>query len=344
LLNNFSFNDAYRIIKNVIDERIHALTRSGAGIEVTWGTVAEVSSPYSASVYLLGEGQPSGEFRLENGLMPNLLDPVRVNIDKRGNRWIDAILNDSTTAFNKLEIDPRGGELRLGDGTVAPAPFSFDHPHAFDITPTLASDGVEVYPDGVSIFGTNTGTADGWPANFATITTFKYSNDRIYQFISSHTSDNLWFRIGHSSVYGGTNEFSTVFQPLTDRLKYVPIALWDLHANVSVTQTAGQAVADISAEVTGVPIGAKFVTGYVIVRGSGAPNTSGSTQFVRTEHYTGGIAGIAYAMHNIQWAVGYFTAELGGTNGRVLKVFRQADNASGQLVYYVRINGYFTDA
>lgn len=119
---NFSFNDAYRVIKNVIDERISMLTKSGAGIEVTWGTVASIDDAATCSVYLLDEGVPSSGFRLENGIKPNLLDPVRVSIDKRGNRWIDAILNDGSTAFPKMEIDPRSGEVRLGDGTVAPTP------------------------------------------------------------------------------------------------------------------------------------------------------------------------------------------------------------------------------
>lgn len=121
MLNNFSFNDAYRVIANVIDERIKSLTRSGAGIEVTWGTVAAISSPYTCSVYLLGETPASDGFRIENGIKPNVLDPVRVSIDKRGNRWIDAVLGDSTLAYPKLEIDVRAGQIRAGTGLVPPA-------------------------------------------------------------------------------------------------------------------------------------------------------------------------------------------------------------------------------
>lgn len=120
---SFSFNDAYRIIKNVIDERITTLTKSGAGIEVTWGTVAGIDNPpNTCSVYLPGETIPSTGFRLENGIMPNLLDPVRVSIDKRGNRWVDAILNSGSTAYAKMEIDPRDGQIRVGNGTSAPQP------------------------------------------------------------------------------------------------------------------------------------------------------------------------------------------------------------------------------
>lgn len=116
----FSFADAYRIINNVIDERIRTLTKSGAGIDYTWGTVAELSSPYECSVYLFGENLPSAGFKIENGIKPNLLDPVRVAIDKRGNRWIEAVYPDATNAFSKFELDIKGALIRTGDGTVAP--------------------------------------------------------------------------------------------------------------------------------------------------------------------------------------------------------------------------------
>lgn len=96
MLGNFSFNDAYRIIKNVVDERINMLIRSGAGVEITWGTVAGIDNPpNTCSVYLFGDSMPSSGFRLENGISVNVLDPVRVAIDKRGNRWVDGVLNPS---------------------------------------------------------------------------------------------------------------------------------------------------------------------------------------------------------------------------------------------------------
>ena len=111
---SFSFNDAYRIIKNVIDERIAVLTKSGAGIEVTWGTVASLDAGATCSVYLPGETIPSSGFRLENGIQPNLLDPVRVSIDKRGNRWVDAVLS-SSDENTSLVIKPREGKIRFAN-------------------------------------------------------------------------------------------------------------------------------------------------------------------------------------------------------------------------------------
>lgn len=241
MLSNFSFNDAYRVIKNVIDERINALTKSGAGIEVTWGTVAEITSPYTCSVYLFGESLPSEGFRLENGLKPNYLDPVRVSIDKRGNRWVDAILTDSTLPHNKLEIDVRDGEIRIGDGTVPPTLLSaihdhdsdyatlghdhdldysdIAHAHTFQIASKVASDLVTAYPDGISLFDSSNGLAGGWPADFVTVTTYKVNTARVYQIVTSHPTEDAWYRVGHSSVFG-TNMFSTSFKRLR-QLVYV---------------------------------------------------------------------------------------------------------------------------
>jgi hypothetical protein len=112
---NFSDNQAFRLINNVIDQRINQLTRSGAGIEITWGTVASIDSPYDCSVYLFGDSVPSVGFRLENGIMPNLLDPVRVAMDKRGNRWIEAVLTNPNGS---------GFSANVRDGTVDTFVFS----------------------------------------------------------------------------------------------------------------------------------------------------------------------------------------------------------------------------
>lgn len=175
MLNNFSFNDAYRVIKNVIDERISALTKSGAGIEVTWGTIAEVTSPYTCSVYLYGEALPSEGFRIENGIQPNLLDPVRVSIDKRGNRWIDAVMSDASVAYPKLEIDVRNGEIRYGDGTTpatppvtaSSVPTGAIVPYGGATAPTgfLLCDGTSYlradYQDLFDVIGTAYGSVDG---------------------------------------------------------------------------------------------------------------------------------------------------------------------------------------
>ena len=127
---NFSFNDAYRVIDRVIDERIRQLTKSGAGIDYQWGTIAALPSAYTASVYLdPNTTDQSFGFRLENGLKPNLLDPVRVAIDKRGNKWVDAILNPTAGGIldirnRKLHID----RLHIDSGLTDVSLTSTDNP------------------------------------------------------------------------------------------------------------------------------------------------------------------------------------------------------------------------
>lgn len=198
MLNNFSFNDAYRLIANVIDERIKALTRSGAGVEVTWGTVASVDTGETCSAYLFGEDLPSSGLRLENGLRPNVGDPVRISIDKRGNRWVDAILSDATLAHPKLEIKPREGVIKTGNGLAPATPLADQFAPATIIADKPATDAGTTYPIGVS---THSGTiAAGWPFDFALITTIKLSEFRILQICSAHNPSRAVMRSYHDTT------------------------------------------------------------------------------------------------------------------------------------------------
>ncbi len=81
------------------------------------------------SVYLdPSSTDASHGFRLENGIKPNVLDPVRVAIDKRGNRWIEAVLNPPTGGF--LDVRNKTALLDLfwpgmivgWNGTIASIP------------------------------------------------------------------------------------------------------------------------------------------------------------------------------------------------------------------------------
>lgn len=190
MVSNFSFNDAYRVINNVIDERIRSLTKSGAGIEYTWGTVASIDSNTTCSVTLFGDAVPSGEFRLNNGLMPSVGDPVMVAIDKRGNRWLDSILSSSEATYNKLEIDVRNGEIRTGDGTSAPVPLENTPPvdstllmptgamimYGGETAPSgwLKCNGASLlrssFPDLFAVIGTSFGAADSTHFNLPDMT------------------------------------------------------------------------------------------------------------------------------------------------------------------------------
>lgn len=113
--------NASRVL-SVIDERIEQATRSAAGVELTWGTVAAITSPYFCAVYVRGDSAYSEGFHIFNGVTPSVGDPVMVAIDKRGNRWIDAV-PAPTSGYNKLEINPRAGTIKLGDGASAPSSY-----------------------------------------------------------------------------------------------------------------------------------------------------------------------------------------------------------------------------
>lgn len=110
------FNQATRIL-GVIDQQIKKGTRSGAGIDVTYGQVFGVQDGY-ASVYIAGSRElaalsgevaiPSDYFRVPAFLSVAASDYVRVSIDSRGHRWIDEVLG--LTKINALEIEV-GGQI-----------------------------------------------------------------------------------------------------------------------------------------------------------------------------------------------------------------------------------------
>ena len=85
-------NEATRLIK-VMGEIVHAETKSGANIEVTYGEIFELSEG-EASVYLVGSREltetdggvpsPSEGFRVPKWMFLNDGDWVRVSLDDRG--------------------------------------------------------------------------------------------------------------------------------------------------------------------------------------------------------------------------------------------------------------------
>lgn len=122
-------NTATRLL-SVIDGAIEKGTRSGAGIEVTYGQVFGLTGGMEASVYLAGarelsesEGgdpEPSEGYRVPAHFAVHSSDYVRVAIDSRGHRWIEEVI--PTTPYPKISIDVEGGDILVGDGTVAPIP------------------------------------------------------------------------------------------------------------------------------------------------------------------------------------------------------------------------------
>lgn len=121
-----SHNDATRLL-SVIQSTIDKNTKSGAGIEVTYGQVFGLSDG-EASVYLAGsrelalsEGivaEPDSGFRVPSHLAVAASDYVRVSIDSRGHRWVDEVLPDSLYA--KLVMDVNRGTILLGSGSATP--------------------------------------------------------------------------------------------------------------------------------------------------------------------------------------------------------------------------------
>lgn len=115
-------NDATRII-DVIDQRIRKATQSESRVETTWGTVAAVdASARYADVYLYGNEAPyaSEYFRLPDGLDVTVGDSVKVAIDvERGDRWVEEAHYLPT--YRKMALDTGRGQVKLGDGSAAPA-------------------------------------------------------------------------------------------------------------------------------------------------------------------------------------------------------------------------------
>jgi microcystin-dependent protein len=136
-------NDASRII-DVIDGRIQKLTRSGAKVETTWGTIASVSSDgKTAGAYLYGETDGayiSDGFRVPETSYVTIGDSVKVAIDYgTGDRWIAEIYPPATT-YKKLALDTDNGQVLVGDGTAAPTPLMTGAP-TYQTSNTSLSDG-----------------------------------------------------------------------------------------------------------------------------------------------------------------------------------------------------------
>lgn len=127
--------EASRIL-GAIDGRIEKNTRSGAGIEVTYGQVYDIVGD-RASVYIVGSrelaesnggvAEPSPDFRIPTHLTIATSDYVRVSMDSRGDRWIDESLEpqpDPTVDLSEL------GEINIGN--VSPASLTYAQEVAAD--------------------------------------------------------------------------------------------------------------------------------------------------------------------------------------------------------------------
>lgn len=123
--------DATRVLQ-VVDKLVEGRTKSGAGIDVTYGQVFGLSADgREASVYLAGSRElalsdggvpePSDGFRVPSQHMLFASDYVRVAIDVRGHRWIEEYIPSSP--YSKVAIDHKNGRIAFGDGTVLPTNF-----------------------------------------------------------------------------------------------------------------------------------------------------------------------------------------------------------------------------
>lgn len=121
-------NSATRMLE-VIGQEVQKNTKSGAGIELTYGQVFGIDAPNgAASVYLAGSRElaasdggvpePSDDFRLPSFLNINASDYVRVSMDDRGHRWIEDVL--PVSLYSKVSLDPTNGKIMWGDGTATP--------------------------------------------------------------------------------------------------------------------------------------------------------------------------------------------------------------------------------
>ncbi len=122
-------NTATRLL-GVIDKAIEEGTKSGAGIDVTYGQVFGLTSGLEASVYLAGARElssddieaiePSQGFRVPAHLTVAASDYVRVALDSRGHRWVEEVI--PTTPYPKITLDVERGQLLAGDGLTPPVP------------------------------------------------------------------------------------------------------------------------------------------------------------------------------------------------------------------------------
>ena len=299
----FSFNDAYRLINNVVSEKVSQMIKSGAGIEVGWGTIASLDGENMYSVYLYGDTIASSGFRAENGQVFQLGQAVRISIDRRGNRWIDA--NLSADAGSVSNIDP------------------------IAVTATGPS-----YPVGLSYFPAT--LADGWPVDVSFVKTFKYNDYRMHQEVTRHVTGEVYERMYHETG-GGWN----AFRQTSHRLRYVPIAEHTVHSSATDASAANTEVAK-TVEATALPsnLANMYATGRLMVKHSAAPVVFG--HYIRVNHWGGTMAGVAYAINPTQWTPSFYIAKTGGTNGRQLATLVHPGN-SGTLTFHQTVTGYFTD-
>ena len=105
--------EAQRIL-DAIDGRITKTTKSGAGIEVTYGQVYDITDGL-ASVYIIGSrelaessggvAEPSPDFRIPTHLTVAVSDHVRVSMDDRGDRWVDEVFTPQSSLSQADEIN-----------------------------------------------------------------------------------------------------------------------------------------------------------------------------------------------------------------------------------------------
>lgn len=299
----FSFNDAYRVINNVVSEKVGQMIKSGAGVEIGWGTIASSDGNKMYSVYLYGDTIASAGFRAENGQVFQLGQPVRVSIDRRGNRWIDSNLSSNAGSVSNID------------------------------TPSVTEPGTS-YPVGLSYFPAT--VAGGWPLDVSFVKTYKYGDFRVHQEITRHITMEKYERYYHGS--SGWDAWRQV----SHRLRFVPITETTLYGSATDSSgTLGEVSKTVEATALPSNLANMYVVGRIMSKHSAAPASVG--HYVRVNHWTGGtMAGIAYATNATQWTASYYIAKSGGTNGRQLAVLVYP-GGTGTLTFHVTATGYFTD-
>lgn len=121
------------------------------------------------------------------------------------------------------------------------------------------------------------------------------------------------------------------------RLRFVGLSSQIQVAN-GATTTSATDVNNLSAEMTGLPLGTKAVTGHVI-----CANSTANNGYVYASNYEANAAfnGIAYAGNANLNSASAFVVSTGGTNNRQMRYTVRA--GTGTLTYYVRVTGAFVD-